>query len=98
MSLDTVQFNSLSWADGLILVSQTSDGLKNCLECLESYCDQWGLTVNVDKTQCMVMSRGYVNTDNFNFTFKGDQLEMVNTYKYLGLIVSCNGSITKKKH
>ncbi len=41
--------------------------------------------VNVSKTKCMVLSRGYVNTDNFGFTFQKNHLEMVSTYKYLGL-------------
>ena len=58
VSLDGHDFSSMSWADDLVLISQTSRGLQMCMNKLENYCEQWGLTVNVDKTKIMVMSKG----------------------------------------
>ena len=41
--------NNLLYADDLVLVSETSSGLQNCLDRLQEYCDQWRLTVNIKK-------------------------------------------------
>ncbi len=58
VELNELKFNSLSWADDLVLLSKSEDGLQNCLNQLESYCNKWGLLVNEDKTKCMIMCQG----------------------------------------
>ena len=61
------RLNSISWADDLVLFSQTKDGLQICLNKLKSYCDRWQLTVNKEKTKCMVFSRGNAKMPDFEF-------------------------------
>ena len=92
IELDETYFNSLSWADDLVLISQSSNGLQACLNKLESYCNKWHLNVNVKKTKTMVMAPG--NPKLPNFYFNGETLECVKTYKYLGLVISNNGKTT----
>ena len=92
IELDETYFNSLSWADDLVLISQSSNGLQACLNKLESYCNKWHLNVNVKKTKTMVMAPG--NPKVPNFYFSGETLECVKTYKYLGLVISNNGKTT----
>ena len=41
-----ITMNSLSNANDLNLISETSEGLQKCLDKLHSYCYKWGLTVN----------------------------------------------------
>ncbi len=93
--LDGFSFNSMSWADDLILVSQTEQGLQKCIDSLEGYCSKWGLQVNASKTKCMVMSLGKVTTDNMSFSYGDVELDIVESYKYLGLLVTYNWNITK---
>ena len=57
VKLGTKYLNSLSWADDLLLVSTTRDGLQKCLDKLRSYCIKWGLEVNSDKTKTMIFSK-----------------------------------------
>ena len=38
-------------ANDLILMSETSNGLQNCLEKLRKYCFKWGLSVYTNKTK-----------------------------------------------
>ena len=42
-------FNSLSFADDLVIISESAEGLQNSLNKLQNYCEKWGLTVNIDK-------------------------------------------------
>ena len=93
VSLGDIVFNSMSWADDLILVSEAKEGLQNCLNKLQMYCDKWGVSINVSKSKCMVMSSGCVTSSNFNFVIGDEKLETVSTYKYLGLVVSNNGKL-----
>ena len=68
-------------------------GLQKCLDNLAAYCHMWQLEVNVDKTKVMVMSAG--RTAARDITFQGQELQCVNSYKYLGLMISSDGSISK---
>ena len=47
--LDGLSFSSLSFADDLVLISTSANGLQVCLNKLENYCKRWRLSVNVKK-------------------------------------------------
>ena len=49
--IKNLTLNNLLYTDDLILVSETSSGLQNCLDRLQEYCDKWRLTFNIKKTQ-----------------------------------------------
>ena len=84
--------NSLSWADDLVLLSTSPQGLQKCLDKLNQYAYKWGLAVNSAKTKCMVMGSG---SDDNIFHYDNNILEKVNKFKYLGIQISHNG---KMKH
>ena len=48
--------NHLLFADDLLLISEASSGLQNCLEQLGKYCNKWNLNVNNSKTKAMIFS------------------------------------------
>ena len=50
VKIGDVSINSISWADDLLLISCSKEGLQSCLNKLNDYCIKWGLTVN-DKRQ-----------------------------------------------
>ncbi len=85
----------MSWADDLILVSQTEQGLQKCIDSLEGYCNKLGLQVNASKTKCMIMSLGKVSTDKMSFSYGNAELDIVESYKYLGLLITYNWNVTK---
>ena len=43
--------NSILWADDLLLLSTSKEGLQQCLENMKTYCYKWGLVVNTEKTK-----------------------------------------------
>ena len=51
VNLGNILFNSLSFADDLVIISESAEGLQNSLNKLQNYCEKWGLTVNIEKNK-----------------------------------------------
>ncbi len=94
LELNDMKVNSLSWADDLVIMSDSQTGLQNCLNKLDRYCYKWGLSLNVKKTKFMIMSKGTVRNSGV-LTFRGDNIDYVTCYKYLGVQLSSNGKFTQ---
>ena len=47
--LQSFRTNVIMYADDLVLMSQTKEGLQKCLDRLYEYCQKWKLVVNTDK-------------------------------------------------
>ena len=88
--------NSLSFADDLVLLSETEDGLRNCISSLESYCNEWGLKVNPIKTKVLVFNKPLSkNIKKLSFSIDGNSIAVTNHYCYLGIEMSNTGSFAK---
>ena len=92
--LHDLNISCLLFADDIVLLSETKEGLQNCLERLQDYCDKWLLRVNTKKTKIMIMNKQGKLLDDMKFTLNGDTLETVKYYKYLGLMLNNSGSFT----
>ena len=55
---------------------------------MQQYCSKWNLCVNENKTKITIK----VKHDRYNFLYNGKQLEIVDNFKYLGIILNYNGS------
>jgi hypothetical protein len=51
ITLDKISINCLMFADDLLLLSETPEGLQNCIDKLNSYCNRWQLSINIQKTK-----------------------------------------------
>ncbi len=89
------RINSLSWADDLLLFSTTHTGLQTCLDRLSKYCRKWGLSINTSKTKAMLFRKSNAMPIKQQLSIGGVEIEWVNTYKYLGVIVSYDGKYHK---
>ena len=76
----------LMYADDLALVADNVKDLQRKINCLEMYCEKWGLTVNMSKTKVVVFKNGGFNRQTEKWTYKGDQIQVVADYCYLGVI------------
>ena len=72
----------LLWADDLILLSDSVEGLQTQLNGLLEFCANNHMLVNYVKTKCMAFG----NSGKFQLTFNSKPIERVNKYKYLGNI------------
>ena len=85
--------NALIWADDILLLSHSKEGMDQILEILSTFCIKNRLTLNTDKTKCMVFNRtGKIIRKPFYY--RGNLLETVKSYKYLGFTVTPSGAIT----
>ena len=90
--LNQLFVHCLMYADDLVLLSLTEDGLQNKLDKLHKYCCDWALNINVKKTQVMAMTSSKVDTPCRNMNIGDSKLQWVHTYKYLGILISSNGN------
>ncbi len=79
----------LFYADDLVLLSQSKEGLQKSLDTLSSYCNKWYLKVNESKSKIMICSKSKLMSET-SFKYNGKILEKVSLYKYLGIMISDN--------
>ena len=81
------------WADDLILMSDTPEGLQHQLNGLFKICSKNLLVVNAVKTKCMTIG----DSTPLDLHFNGNKIEQVIQYKYLGNILksinNCNADM-----
>jgi len=58
IDLDMFKLFLLFYADDIVIMSETEEGLKLGLFLLENYCDRWNLTVNATNTKVMILRKG----------------------------------------
>ena len=82
-------------ADDAVIFSESVEGLQTSLDSLESYCKKWNLQVNISKTQTMVFRKGGNLRQNEKWTYAGENIEIVNNFNYLGIVLSSGGLFVK---
>ena len=75
----------LLYADDIILVSDTEEGLQQHLFALDDFCAQKGLTVNLGKTKAMIFHTLAQVRQQTTLTLAGGEVEIVGSYVYLGI-------------
>ena len=94
MALQINAIDCLLYADDLLLMSETECGLQNCVSRLQDYCNTWELNVNTSKTKVLVFNDVMAAPQ---IILNGAPLEVVQSYKYLGLKLSSCGSFRQAK-
>lgn len=73
----------LFFADDVVLLASSLDGLQRLLDGLASFYTQQQLVVNLSKTWVMVFN--YLKTSHLYFFFQGKEVEITPSYMYLGV-------------
>ena len=81
-----VLISILLFADDIVLLASSPDGLQRLLDRLALFCDQRQLVVNLGKTRIMVFN--CLKTSHLHFTFWGQEIEITSSYLYLGVMFS----------
>ncbi|XP_067652478.1 uncharacterized protein [Haliotis asinina] len=96
---DIVHVFLLLFADDIVLFSSTLAGLQKLIMELETYCDEYKLKANRNKTKVVVFKRGGRLAKNEKWQYRGIELETTNSYKYLGIFFShCLSWLTHAKY
>ena len=83
IKIDKTLFNILLYADDILLVAKSEAELQILIHALETWCNTWKLRVNVAKTNVLHFRGPKKKRTTFNFEINNEQIEIVNTYKYL---------------
>ena len=95
ITLNQLSIYLLMFADDAVIFSETIEELQESLNNLKQYCDKWNLSVNIDKTKIVVFRKGEVLSQNETWTFDNNEIEIVNNFNYLGVVLSSGGSYVK---
>lgn len=87
---------ALKYADDVAILADHVEGLKEMLKKLEKYVDENKLQVNVGKTKIMRCTNGRKEKIKWKWNFKGDIIEEVNSFKYLGCWFTSKGAWDKQ--
>ena len=88
-----LQLFVLMYADDTVLLANTSEGLQKGLSDLQKYCELWDIKVNEQKIKIVIFGQGRTrkNANIVKFYYKNRELEIVDNFKYLGILFSENG-------
>ena len=86
--------NMMMFADDIVLLSTSAQGLRKHLETLVDYYSKWNLQINAAKTKVSVFGTNYTHQFHCNAL----PPEVVEDYIYLGLWISKKRSLKKAIH
>ncbi len=81
----------------MTLLCDSERGMRQALIALNTYCNEWKLKLNCNKSKVVIFSSGKVTVDlrKYEFQFGCEKIEVVEDYKYLGLTFNYNGRFRK---
>ncbi len=82
----------LMYADDTILIADSEENLQKAITCMETYSGTWKLIVNETNTKVMIFDKAKVKKKHHKFIYNDVELELVDTFKYLGLTINSNVS------
>ena len=69
----------LLYADDLVIISTSHQGINKCLENLDKYCKTWQLEVNLKKNQVVIFNQAGRLLNGYSFKYQGISLQIVKT-------------------
>ena len=90
VNINNTKINCLMYADDVILLSETKEGLVKSLENLYTYNEKWCLNINIKKTKIMTFQK-FGKLKYNEIKYNETVLEHVKQFKYLGTIIDKSG-------
>ena len=82
--------NNIRYADDTVLIADSEENLQRLLDITIEKSVEMGLTLNVKKTECMVISKKTI-APSCNLQSRGQQIKLVKKFKYLGYMITSDG-------
>ena len=79
--------SSLLFADDTVLLAESAEDMRKSLQCLQSWCEEWSVRINVEKSAMMHMRKKRVDRCEATFKIGMDEIPWVSSYKYLGCVI-----------
>ena len=94
IKLMDVDLNCLMWADDIVIMSESKEGLQQCIYNLQNYCIEWKLDINLKKTKVMIFNKVGCKIKSVLLYLNNKQIENVIQYTYLGFTIAASGTFT----
>ena len=91
ITLGHLRFLLLLYADDVVIFADSEAELQSAINRLYAYCNRWKLQINISKSYILVFCRGRTNRPQ-SWTYGDILIPVVAKMKYLGLLLSSNGS------
>lgn len=88
--IEELRIFMLLYADDAVVFAKSPTVLQSMLNDIELYCGTWGLKINTSKTKAMIFEKG--RHTNYDFYLNNIKLEVVTSFKYLGIHFFKNGN------
>ena len=76
----------LIFADDIANCAETVQKLQRQLHCIDLYCQNTGMEVNLDKTEVIVFRNGGILRNTESWQYRGTQVRTTAVYKYMGVL------------
>ena len=93
VKLSTGDVGMLLFADDMVIMAESEEGLQSNLKVLSEAMDRWDLKVNWMKTKVMRVAR---KRDSCEVSIGDQVIEQVDEMKYLGVMISSDGRMEKE--
>ena len=89
-----LKLSCLLYADDVVILSESEAGAQCAIDKLKSWCNTWGLGINISKTKvlCTVQSE-----QKLNIHYDNQHIEQVQSFRYLGLNIDPSCSFINMK-
>ena len=85
----------LLYADDIVILSDCPLVLQDMINALFEYCNLWCLKINLSKSKIVIFRKCTRISSNLRWTYGIDDIEIVNDYKYLGILLNYKLSFVK---
>ena len=92
--VNNTEQSCLLWSDDLFCISQTAEGLQNTINKVSSFYSSLGLQLHSQKTKVLIFNKSGKLIKGHTFLLAGVQLEVTDSYQYLGIKIRPSGSFT----
>nr|XP_014292674.1 uncharacterized protein LOC106691424 [Halyomorpha halys] len=92
-NMRTILAQVIVFAEGIVLIADNKENLQQAVIEWEAELERTGMTINVRKSKIMDIGREQENIEIF---CKGEALEMVDEYTYLGTVTSRNEKVDQE--
>lgn len=96
VKLNNKDLSCLLYADDVVLLSETKEGLQKSISYLKKFCDTIGMEINFNKSKIIIFNKAG-KIIPAKFTIGDTELEIVKEYKYLGILLTPSGSFSAAK-
>ena len=88
IKIGDTEISILMYADDIILIAETQEGLQCMLNELHTWCKRWRMTVNTEKTQIIHFRPKRSLKTKTLFHYGSSLIDIVESYQYLGITVN----------